>query len=305
MKFDVLVVGSLNYDILIQQDRLPHLGETFTGNALMMMPGGKGANQAVQCAKLGLTVNMVGCVGLDIYGQELILSLEKNGLQTTNVKRSGTSGVGVVQILSEGDYCSTIIKGANYHISNTDINPEFFRDTPLVILQSEIPESVMNHVIEQATKHSCQVLLNNAPARNIRPDVLRQVTYLVVNETEATFMSGEPVDDVASAHRAAEQLMEQISGTVIVTLGEKGAVVKSESLSEHYPASHCEKVVDTTGAGDSFIGALAYSLVRNVALPEAIGFACKVSAHSIQKYGGQSSFPSLADLKSELATAPV
>ncbi|MDW8847462.1 ribokinase [Erwinia sp. MMLR14_017] len=302
MKYDVVVIGSLNYDILIQQDRLPHLGETFTGNALMMMPGGKGANQAVQCARLGLKVNMVGCVGQDIYGQELLQSLEKYNIQTDNIKRSGTSGVGIVQILSEGDYCSTIIKGANYHLSINDISEKLFQDKPLVVMQSEIPESVVNYVIERAAGLGCRILLNNAPAREVRPDILRKVDYLVVNETEAQYMTGKPVTDIASARQAADQLFDKTHATIIVTLGEKGAVVKSPALSEHFPAVSCPKVVDTTGAGDSFIGALACKIVRGMTLAEAMTFAAKVSAHSIQKYGGQSSFPSLEEVQPCSAT---
>lgn len=304
MQYDVLVVGSLNYDILIQQDRLPQLGETFTGNALMTMPGGKGANQAVQCARLGLKVNMVGCVGQDLYGQELIQSLEKHGVQTANIKRSGTSGVGIVQILSEGDYCSTIIKGANYLIGSNDISPAFFQHAPLVILQSEIPESVVNDVVEQASVYGCPVLLNNAPARHIPEAVLKKVNYLVINETEAALMTGESVNDVEAARRAAGQLFEKINGVVIITLGEKGSVVKSASLLQHFPASPCKQVVDTTGAGDSFIGALAYNIVQGNALQDAIGFASRVSALSVQKYGGQSSFPALSDVQGACHVTP-
>lgn len=305
MTTDVLVIGSLNFDILIQQDRLPHLGETFTGDGMMMMPGGKGANQAVQCAKLGLAVNMVGCVGQDMYGQELLQSLEKYQVATQNIKRCGTSGVGIVQIMKEGDYCSTIIKGANYHITAPDLKDVFFSDRPLVILQSEIPPSVVDEAVKKAVRFGCPILLNNAPAREIAAETLRQVNYLVVNETEAAFMLGTPVNDVTQANDAALQLSQRINGTVIVTLGEKGAVVKSAEMLQHFPAKACANVVDTTGAGDAFIGALAWSLVRQRPLSEAIPFAASVSALAIQKYGGQSAFPTLSDIEAHQVSANV
>lgn len=297
MKYDVVVIGSLNYDILVQQDRLPGLGETFTGNELMLMPGGKGANQAVQCAKLGLNVTMVGCVGNDIYGNDLIKSLDENNVSVAHVHQRGkTSGIGIVQILESGDYCSTIIKGANYLIEREDITPDLFAGQPLIILQSEIPDSVAEYAIGLANAHGCKILLNNAPARAVSAEALRCVDYLVVNETEAGFMSGSPVVTVQDACSCATQLHQQVRGQVIITLGEKGAVLSREETAEHYPAVFCPDVVDTTGAGDSFIGGIAYCIVNAIPLKEAVPFAAEISSNSIQKYGGQSSFPMLPDV---------
>lgn len=297
MKHDVVVIGSLNYDILVQQDRLPELGETFTGNELMLMPGGKGANQAVQCAKLGLSVNMVGCVGNDIYGNDLIKSLDENNVSVAQVKQRGkTSGIGIVQILESGDYCSTIIKGANYLMTKEEITADLFTDRPLVILQSEIPDAIVEYAIELADAHGCKILLNNAPARAISAEALSRVDYLVVNETEAGFMSRLPVATVQDACECAAQLHQQVRGQAIITLGEKGAILSGEETAEHYPAVFCPDVVDTTGAGDSFIGGIAYCIVNAIPLKEAIPFAAEISTNSIQKYGGQSSFPMLPDV---------
>ncbi|WP_034914810.1 ribokinase [Erwinia sp. 9145] len=297
MKHNVVVIGSLNYDILVQQDRLPEIGETFTGNELMLMPGGKGANQAVQCAKLGLNVNMVGCVGNDIYGAELIKSLNENGVSVDKISQRGkTSGIGIVQILESGDYCSTIIKGANYLIAEDDINADLFIDRPLVILQSEIPDRLVERAITLARQHDCKILLNNAPARDISAQALSQVDFLVVNETEASFMSAGPVTSVREALTCAESLHQRVKDRVIITLGEKGAVLSGDEGARHFPAVFCPDVVDTTGAGDSFIGGLAYCLVNRLPLEEGIPFAAEISSCSIQKYGGQSSFPMLPDV---------
>ncbi|ADU72819.1 ribokinase [Pantoea sp. At-9b] len=297
MKVDVVVIGSLNYDILVQQDRLPDIGETFTGNELMLMPGGKGANQAVQCAKLGLNVSMVGCVGNDIYGKELISSLAENNVVVSHIAaRGNNSGIGIVQILESGDYCSTIIKGANYLLTEEDITDDLFENKPLVIFQSEIPSAIVEYAIQKAHRLDSKILVNNAPARHIADETLRLIDYLVVNETEAGFMHAAPVNSVEEAQICATHLKARIAGDVIVTLGEKGAVISTGTGAQHFPAVFCPDVVDTTGAGDSFIGGIAYCLVKGIALAEAVPFAAEISSCSIQKYGGQSSFPMLPDV---------
>lgn len=299
MKYDVVVIGSLNYDILIQQDRLPYIGETFIGNELLMMSGGKGANQAVQCAKLGLKVKFIGCIGNDIYGDELLKSLRNNNITTDNIYRRGSnSGIGIVQILESGDYCSTIIKGANYLLTKEDIKDAFFENSPLVIFQSEIPPEVVEYAISRAKFYGCKIIVNNAPARSIPATILKQIDYLVINETEATFMANKHVEDINDAQTCAEELCKNNpSGTVIITLGENGSVFADANNVTHYPAVFCPQVVDTTGAGDSFIGGIAWSIIQNIPMNEAIPFAAAISTYSIQKYGGQSSFPMLSDVQ--------
>lgn len=299
MKYDVVVIGSLNYDILIQQDRLPYIGETFIGNELLMMPGGKGANQAVQCAKLGLKVKFIGCIGNDIYGDELLKSLKNNNISTDNIYRRGSnSGIGIVQILESGDYCSTIIKGANYLLTKEDIKDTFFENSPLVIFQSEIPTEVVEYAISRAKFYGCKIIVNNAPARSIPVTILKQIDYLIINETEATFMASKHVEDINDARICAEELCKNNqSGTVIITLGENGAVFADANNIIHHPAVFCPQVVDTTGAGDSFIGGIAWSIIQNIPMNEAIPFAAAISTYSIQKYGGQNSFPMLSDVQ--------
>lgn len=211
MNYDVVVIGSLNYDILIQQDRLPYIGETFIGNKVLMMPGGKGANQAVQCAKLGLKVNFIGCVGNDIYGDEMLKSLRNNAVITENIYRRGpTSGIGLAQILTSGNYCGTIIKGANYLLTKDDIKDDLFKDTSLVILQSEIPSEVVECAIYKAKIHGCKIIVNNAPARYIPLEVLKRIDYLIVNEMEAEFMSGQTVQSVDDAISCIDALREKM-----------------------------------------------------------------------------------------------
>lgn len=297
MKYDVVVIGSLNYDILVQQDRLPEIGETFTGNELLLMPGGKGANQAVQCAKLGLNVAMVGCVGEDMYGADLIKSLRENGVGVESIiTRGNTTGIGIVQILETGDYCSTIIKGANYLLTETDISDSLFAGSPLVIFQSEIPACIVEYAVNKAREHGCRVLINNAPARELSAAVLAQTDCLVINETEAALMNGTPVTSIEEAQRCGAEMVGKVNGQVIITLGEKGAVLAEDGSVQHYPAVFCPDVVDTTGAGDSFIGGIAYCAVKGIPLSSGIPFAAQISSCSIQKYGGQNSFPMLSDV---------
>lgn len=302
MSHDVVVIGSLNYDILIQQDRMPEIGETFTGNELLLMPGGKGANQAVQCARLGLNVAMVGCVGEDMYGADLIKSLRENGVNVNAiVTRGKSSGVGIVQILETGDYCSTIIKGANYRLAEADIPDSLFAGSPLVIFQSEIPESIVEYAAKKARQYHCKVLINNAPARELSAALLADTDCLVINETEASLMNGSPVTCIEEALGCAAQLLTKLRGQVIITLGEKGAVLAEQGHAQHYPAVFCPDVVDTTGAGDSFIGGIAYCTVKGIPLSRGIPFAAEISSCSIQKYGGQNSFPMLSDVEHALA----
>ncbi|CAK7192372.1 Ribokinase [Commensalibacter sp. Nvir] len=296
MSTDVFVIGSLNYDILIKQDRLPKLGETYYGNKLSMMPGGKGANQAVQCAKLGLSVKMLGCVGNDSFGDELIHSFHVNHIDTQYIKRKNTTGVGVVNILNNGDYYSTIIKGANYALHVNDVCNHFFTGNPLVILQSEIPSDVVNYAVQQAYEFKCPILLNNAPARSIRKDILKKVNYLVVNETEASYMTNTLVDSVETAFTAARQLKEKIISIVFITLGDKGSIMYDGKRIKHFSAVQCEHIVDTTGAGDSWIGAIAWAILKGYNMDDGVNFASHVSAYTIRNYGGHNSFPTLKDV---------
>lgn len=296
MQTEVLVIGSLNMDLLIKQNRLPSLGETFSANSFIQMPGGKGANQAVQCAKLGLNVAMVGCVGEDTFGDELISSLQTYGVQKLYIKRSGTSGLGIVQILPNGDYYSTVIKGANYAIQSNDIHDCYFQDKPLIILQSEIPYETVEYAIKKAVHYECKVLLNNAPAREIGSQVLSMVNYLVVNETETNLMTGIEIKTIDDAIIAGQKLLPRIKEFVVITLGEKGSVLVSHQIQKHFSAVFCDNVVDATGAGDSYIGAFSYGLIKKMELSDIIKFASMVSSLSLKHIGGQASFPCIKDI---------
>lgn len=172
--------------------------------------------------KTGIEREYGGCGGNDIYGEHLINALHENNVSVANVlKRGTTTGIGIVQILESGDYCSTIIKGANYLLNENDISDNLFDGKPLVILQSEIPSHIVEYVIKVASMYQCKVILNNAPARSIAPSTLSSVDYLVVNETEASFMAGSEVSSIDDAHSCAAKLHKMVRSNVIITLGEK------------------------------------------------------------------------------------
>ena len=290
----VVVVGSLNYDLVLKQERLPYKGETYTADDLIQGPGGKGANQAVQCAKLGLTTAMIGKVGEDRFGEALLGTLRAVGINDEGVKRQGTTGLGVVHLLPDGDYYSTLLKGANHLVTEADINEkmDLIQNCEYLLLQQEIPDHIVEYVIDIADTSNCQIVLNNAPARFIKEDRLKKVDILVVNETEAAYMEDTSVSSIEDAKQVASKLLTRVKQAVVLTLGEKGAVVAHSSSLFHVPAKKVT-AVDATGAGDSYIGALVYSLQKGESYENAAAFASEVSAKTVSHYGGSDSFPTL------------
>lgn len=294
----VAVIGSLNYDLILKQERLPRKGETFTAHEMIQGPGGKGANQAAQCAKLGLTTVMVGKVGQDKFGEELIESLQSVGVDVNYVGKEGATGMGIVNVLPDGDYHSTLLQGANYLITIADIDRvlSLIQNCQYILLQQEIPSSVINYIIEQTKDHPCQIVLNNAPARDIGLSHLRAVDILVVNETEAEYMSHHAVDSIEAAHIVAEKLVSNVKEIVILTLGALGVIVATKKGSFYSPANKV-KAIDATGAGDSFIGAFIFGLIKGYSLQDTVKLATLVSSITVSKAGGSHSFPTLQELE--------
>ena len=294
---NVVVIGSLNYDIIVKQQRMPHKGETFVADELIQSPGGKGANQAAQCAKLGLPTIMFGKVGDDRFGEALVGSLTAFGVNTSYIKKQGSTGLGVVHVMPDGDYYSTIVKGANGLITVNDIDEiaHLFDSTAFIVLQQEIPEEVVEYIIEKYKNASLKIVLNNAPARKIKETILKSVDILVVNETEASFMSGKPIHSSSDAINVGKELLALTGGMVVITLGKEGSVAITESFCDFFPAENVQ-AVDATGAGDSFIGALIYAMSEGFAIDQCMKFATHVSGITVTKEGGQDSFPTKSDI---------
>jgi ribokinase len=298
---NIVVIGSLNFDIIVKQQRLPDKGETFIADELIQGPGGKGANQAAQCAKLGLPTIMVGKVGDDRFGNALVGSLSAVGVNTSYIKRLGSTGMGIVHVMPDGDYYSTIVKGANDLITLQDIDEinDVLVSSSFIVLQQEIPEQVIEYIISKYEHTDTIIVLNNAPARIVKESILKAVDILVVNETEASFMVGKPMDSVDTAINIGKELLPLTGGMVVITLGKEGSVVVTSSHCEFVPAENVQ-AVDATGAGDSFIGALIYALSEGLSINQCMRFATHVSAVTVTKEGGQHSFPTQRDLESVL-----
>lgn len=298
MKNKVTVIGSLNYDIILKVSRLPHIGETFPANSVTFASGGKGANQAVQTAKLGVDTYMLGCVGNDIQGDFLVGEVKKYGVNTDYIKRvNDTSGLGVVEAVEDGSVYCCIVRGANFDIEKEDIDQikSLLQESEILILQMEIPQEINEYAIKLAKKCNCKVILNAAPAADISADALQQVDILVVNEVEAAYYLNYGVDNEEVAKKGALQLANQYNFDVIITLGKLGAVICENKETTFIPSKEVE-AVETTGAGDSFIGGIAYALMQGKTLVEAGEIATNCSAITVCRMGAQPSMPTLDEI---------
>lgn len=299
MRNKIVVIGSLNYDIILQLPRLPECGETLPAKEAGFQAGGKGANQAVQAAKLGLETYMVGCVGDDSMGDYLLKTAEGYGLNIDYVRRAeGTSGMGIVNAMADGEVFASIVRGANYEMDLTDIDRTIplLKEAALVILQLEIPLPVVAYAIEKAKKCGCKVILNAAPAARLEESILSMCDILVVNEVEASFYLDKPLERVEEAEASIQILAERYSCQCIITMGAQGAVVCDKEEIRFIPALKVD-AVETTGAGDSFVGGVAYGLKKEMTLFEACEFATKCSAATVCGVGAQSAMPFIEQIE--------
>lgn len=298
----VTVVGSLNFDIIFKQKKLPVIGETFTADSITFCSGGKGANQAVQCAKLGLKTYMVGKIGEDHFGEVLKNNLINYGVDPTYVTKVPTnSGIGVVNSIEDGSLVATIAKGANYSLTNEDIDrvEEVIANSKIVILQLEVPIEVVEYTIKKAKQYGCYVILNGAPACEISEETLKLVDCFVVNESEASFYAGEEVSSYQDAEKTCEKLHAKIGQHLIITLGAEGSLI-FDGINKFYIPPNKVKVVETTGAGDSYIGAFAYATMNGMNLQEAGHFASKVSSLTVLNIGGQDAMPTIDEVNKSI-----
>ena len=299
MRDKIVVVGSLNYDIILQASRLPEKGETYPAKSVTFSAGGKGANQAVQAAKLGIWTYMVGCIGSDPQGDMLLNTAHKYGLDTTYLRRTeGPSGMSCVHALEDGSVYATIVRGANFAITEQDIDAaeSVMRQAAIVILQMEIPLEINAYAIKKAKECGCKVLLNAAPAEQVPDEFLRQCDIIVVNEVEAAFYLGQEMTSQALAEQGATKMAERYQTNIIMTLGKLGAVVCDGGKITFVPSKKVH-AVETTGAGDSFIGGTAYALIQGMGLTQACEFATCCSAITVCRMGAQDSMPTIDELK--------
>lgn len=288
------MIGSLNYDVCLKQERLPVEGETYFADSVNYCSGGKGGNQAVQAAKLGVPTYMVGCIGDDSSGEFLKENIEKYGVHTEYLKiKHGNSGMSVAQSLYDGGVRASVVRGTNDLVTKEDIDEldSFLNPGDITVFQLEIPIPVIEYAIHFCKEKGCVVILNGAPAHEISRETLKEVDYFIANELEAEFYCGAPVTR-ETAETEIRKMTAELGNVCIYTLGKAGSVVCDGKNSEFVPSRKVD-AVESTGAGDSFIGGLCYALLQNMDIFEAAKFATCCSARTVCRIGGQPAMPFL------------
>jgi ribokinase len=285
----ILVVGSINMDLVVRVPHAPMPGETVLGGDFETFPGGKGANQAVAAARMGGEVTMVGRVGNDNFGDMLIQGLVENNIKTTHVIKDSEAptGVAMIAVAADGENLIVVASGANYKVSEEDISDTrtMMRETDLLLLQLECPLETVTAAIELAKAYDVPVVLNPAPAQPLSTALLANVDVLTPNENELALLTGE--EDI---EMGIQKLLDWGVKKLVITLGANGARVISESLDQHLPA-HEITVVDSTAAGDAFNGALAVALAEGKSLIDAVHYGMAAGALAATKRGAQPSLP--------------
>jgi ribokinase len=299
-KKPIVVVGSINADLVATVPHVPHIGETITGTTFQIHPGGKGANQAVAVARLGYPVKMIGRLGTDVYGQQLRSHLQTTGVNTDAVMTTeGSSGVALILVSQAGENCIVVIPGANAFVSQADIdaNVATIREAGMVLAQLEIPIATVSHLAEVCTREGIPLMLDPTPAVSLPRDLLRHVTWFTPNETESAFFVQElaPASPQGDPCEIARTLSDAGLQGIVLKLGSRGVLLRDatvEALVPSFPVT----AVDTTAAGDTFNGAFATGLMMGKTEIESARFAAAAAAISVTRAGAQPSMPSLAEV---------
>jgi ribokinase len=301
---DILVVGSLNADLVVRSPRFPQPGETISGEDLLTLPGGKGANQAVAAARLGSSVSMLGCVGKDTFGDYLLQNLHSNKVKANYVRRDDAStGTAIIIVDFNGQNSIVLSPGANGKVSPMDIETASFSGFSLLLLQLEIPIETVLSAAQRAKESGLRILLNPAPARSLPDELITLPDFLVPNETELSLLTNKTVSDIPSAEKASRVLLDRGAQTIIVTLGPNGALIVAKENTKHIPPFKVN-VVDTTAAGDAFIGGFASALLQDKSLEEAVRYGCACGALATTKFGAQPSLPTKEEVDKFISEAP-
>jgi ribokinase len=290
----VVVLGSLNADLVVDVPDLPRPGQTVLGRSLTVFGGGKGANQALAASRLGASVTMVGRVGDDEHGRMLLDGLREGGVDVGSVSRGPGSPTGVAMILvdSSGENVIAVVPGANGEVGSSELDRlgGLLDPGDVLVLQLEIPMATVDAAVRLAAGQGCRVLLNAAPAAPLDDQTVRGLDVLVVNEDEARLLG-----DGGQPERAARALLERGARSVVVTLGAEGALLATPGSTTSLAGRRVD-AVDTTAAGDAFVGGLAAALASGTDLPDAIALANAAGAASTLRRGAQSSLPTPSDL---------
>ncbi len=291
---NIVVIGSSNTDMIVQTPHMPKPGETILGGTFNTAAGGKGANQAVSCARAGGRVTFVARVGKDMFGDQALQGFRTDGINVDHVGQdpSSPSGVALIIVDEQGENCIAVASGANGNLSVADVEAAqaAVNSAGIVLMQLEVPIETVEAGARMARTQGAQVILNPAPAQTLSDALLQNVSILTPNETEAEMLTGIAVQDEAGARAAAEALITKGVDAVIITLGRAGAYVHAPDFQGMVPGFEVEPV-DTTAAGDTFNGALAVGLAEGMSLQQAVRFAHAAAALSVTKLGAQPSAP--------------
>jgi ribokinase len=296
----ICVVGSINLDMNAYVDRFPKVGETMHGQRFTTGYGGKGANQAVMAARMGGAVTFVGSVGDDIFGRDMLANMAAEGISTEYITTSAglSSGVAVITISEQGDNTIIVVAGANGRVDATAVSAAWdaIAASRVLVCQLEIPLDGTRLALRKARAAGVLTIFNPAPAGSDLPDELFELSDICCpNETEAEILTGIRVKTVEDAEAAAQRLLARGAQNVIITLGARGSLLVNQAGAQHIETEVVQPV-DTVGAGDAFVGSLAYFLAGGKALPDAIRRANQIASISVQYAGAQSSYPRVKDL---------
>lgn len=299
----ICVLGSLNMDIVLKVENMAKIGETIFAKSISNIPGGKGANQAVACVRMGSDVYMIGKVGFDSNGDFLVNQLASDGINTDYVFKDNkeTTGTAIINVNSQGNNSIVVVAGANMGINIDEIKQTYsiIKDCNVMIAQFETPSEITIEAFNYAKSQGVITILNPAPAKKLDENLLKYTDIIIPNETEAFELTGILAHDLESAKKAAESFLNSGVKYVIITLGSKGAALITKERAELIPAI-LVVAIDTTAAGDSFIGAVASKLGTEVlsyeSLKKAIIFANKVSSIVVQRSGAQPSIPTIKEV---------
>jgi len=291
----VVVVGSLNMDLVVRVPHMPVPGETILGNNFQNIPGGKGANQAVGAARMGAQVTMIGRVGNDEFGKVLTENLANEGVDISHVSvdKEEATGIAMITLDQSGQNSIVVASGANMALKPKDIRAAWKKisDIDIVVMPLEVSLDCIEEAIRLAVESSVKVVLNPAPAQILSDELLKNIDVLVPNESETSSLTGLGVETIEEAEAAAQNLLEKGAGAVVLTLGSRGALLVSKNKPAKMLSPYVVNVVDTTAAGDAFVAALSVGISSGLPLEDAVRQANAAGALAVTKAGAQPCMP--------------
>jgi ribokinase len=300
MRPKIVVIGCLHTDFTVKVKTIPRIGESVLGKSFKRSPGGKGANQAVAAARLGADVVLIGRVGADVFGKELIKNLRENGIDTKYIIEDSETytGFALIMVDEDGDNILAVASGADMRIRKEDIDraEEIIKLSDILLIQLETPLQIVEYAINIAFNKGVKVLLNPAPAQKLSKDLLKKVYVLIPNEKEAELLSNVKIKDLNSSKISAKKLLENGTKNIVITLGKNGSIIATKEETVHINGLNVN-AIDTTGAGDAFCGALAVALSSGKELKEAVIYANYAGALATTKIGAQEALPTKEELE--------